>query len=338
MVTKVFQLLLLLSPIVVGANINMDVFDLIFFRTGIIILFMSSLIDKPKRQMPDWVNRIVFGLFGLCIFNIFVHTFAPQVLANTMNIFLAIIGLYTIYVYLDEKSNLIKYILWAGVINLIFMISQRMGFDPIFDKIPQSLPSLAGAFLGNNPRIANYFALIIPFLPLALLPIGFVALFITKQFVILIPLVIILFARLKTVKLKIGFLVIAVLSAILLREHIIQSLKVRLVVWIPVLQAFFDRPLVGYGLGTKILPDTDAYFNSYLSFAIGVGILGLVWFGYVFKNIYKKLHNNKESIALITLVLSMLIEYPIEIIRLWYLIIGIIIMFLLRIRNNEQTV
>ncbi len=335
MVTKIFQLLLLLSPIAIGANIYMDIFDLIFFRTGIIILFMSSLIDKPKRQMPEWVNRIVFGLFGLCVFNIFVHTFASQVLANTMNIFLAIVGFYIVYTYLDEKTNLIKYILWAGLINFIFMISQRIGFDPIFDKIPQNLPSLAGAFFGNNPRIANYFALIIPFLPLALLPIGFMALFITKQFVILIPLVIILFARLKTIKLKIGLIVITVLSAILFKGHILQSLKVRFEVWIPALQAFFDRPLIGYGLGTKILPNLDAYFSSYLSFANGVGILGLVWFGYVFKNIYKKLYNNKESIALITLALLMMIEYPIEVIRLWYLIIGILIMFLMKGKKDE---
>lgn len=334
MVTKVFQLLLLLSPIVVGTNINMDIFDMIFFRTGVIVLFMASLLDKPKRIMPEYINKIIAGLLGLCIFNIFVHTFVPQVLANTMNLFLSVVGFYILYTYIDEKVNLTKFILWAGVINFIFLICQRLGFDPVFEQIPNvnNLPAinLTGAFFGNNPRLANYFALVIPFLPFMLLPIGLVLLFLTKQLVILIPMVIILFTRLKTVKLKIGFLFITALILILLRAHIIQSLNVRLSYWIPALKLFFDRPLIGYGLGTNIFPNLDAYFSSYLSFIIGTGILGFVWLGYVFKNIYKKLGNNKESIALVTLALLMFIEYPIEITRMWYLIMAIIVLALLK--------
>ena len=316
----------------------MDVFDLVFFRTGIIVLFAASLIDKPKRAMPDYINKIILGLLGLCVFNLFIHTFAPQVLAMTMNLFLAIVGLYILYTYLDEKANLVKYILWGAAINLIFLVSQRIGFDPIFDQIPNvnNKPALnqTGAFFGNNPRIANYFTLVIPFLPLIWLPIGLILYFLTKQMVIFIPIVIILFTRLETLKSKIGFLAIIALSLFLFKAHILQSLSIRFAYWKPALEAFFDRPLIGYGLGTKIFPDLDAYFNSYLSFINGVGILGLVWLGYVFKNVYKKIGRNKESIALVTLALLMAIEYPIEHTRLWYLIIAIIVMWLIK-KNKE---
>ncbi len=334
MVTKVFQLLLLLSPIAIGADVNMDMFDLIFFRTGIIALFTASLMDTPKRVMPGWVNKIILGLFGLCLVNIFIHTFNPVVLANTMNLFLATIGFYTVYIYLDTKQDLKKFILIAGAINLIFLLGQRMGFDPVFEETPQGLPNLAGAFFGNNPRLANYFALLIPFLPFALLPIGLILVFITKQVVILIPIIIILFARLKTKKLKIGLLAIVILSAFILRGHIVQSLNTRLNIWIPALRAFFDRPLIGYGLGIRVIPNLDALFNSYLSFIIGIGVLGLVWFGYVFKNIYKKIKNNRESIALIILALLMAIEYPIENTRLWYLIIAILTGFIIKTEST----
>jgi len=312
----------------------MDSFDLIFFRTGIIVLFAASLLDTPKRVMPQYVNKIMVGLLGLCVFNIFIHTFAPLVLANTLNLLLAIIGLHTAYTYIEDKHDLVKYILIAGAINLIFCISQRLGFDPVFEEIPNmnGKPdvSLAGGFLGNNPRLANYFALLIPFLPVFLLPLGLVALFLTKQLVILIPLVILLFFKLRNYKSRIGLLGILGFFVILLRGHILQSLHTRFAVWVVAIKSFFDRPLLGFGLGERIIPNIDALFSSYLSFIVGVGILGLVWYGYLFYNLKDKLKNNRESIALLTLILSMAIEYQIEIIRLWYLIIAIIIMFLIK--------
>lgn len=337
MVTKTFKFIVLLSLISVGANISMDVFDLIFFRTGIIILFMASLLDKPKRQMPEYVNKIVFGLLGLCIFNLFITTFAPQVLAQTMNVFLSVIGVYVLYSYLDEKNSITKYILWAGAINLLFCIGQRFGFDPVFDKIPQNNVNLAGAFLGNNPRLGTFFAMIVPLFPFLFLPVGLLLVLLTDQFVILIPMAIIVFLRIKSLKFKVVFVAILILLCALLHKHVLFSIHTRAEVWLPVLTAFFDRPLIGWGLGTKILPDLDAYFNSYMSFIVDVGILGLVWFWYLFKNIYKKILDNRESVALITLMIIMFLEYPIEITRLWYLIIFIIVMFLIKDSTKTST-
>jgi hypothetical protein len=247
-----------------------------------------------------------------------------------MNLFLAIIGFYTVYVYLDIKQDLKKFILIAGGINLCFFLCQKAGFDPVFEKIPQNCPKLAGAFFGNNPRIADYFALLIPFLSPILLPLSLVVLFISRQFVILIPLLVILFMKLKNNKLRVISVLILILSAIFMRRHIIRSLNTRFDIWAPALKAFFDRPLIGYGLGMRVIPNLDALFNSYLSFIIGVGVLGLVWFGYVFKSIYKKIKNNRESIAFITLALLMFLEYPVEITRLWFLIIAILISFIIK--------
>lgn len=52
--------------------------------------------------------------------------------------------------------------------------------------------------------------------------------------------------------------------------------------------------------------------------------------------LYKLIKLNKESIAIITLAILMMIEYPIETPRFWYLIMAIIIMFLIKGVNSEQ--
>ena len=328
MVTQAFQLLLLLSPICVGADIDMDMFDIIFFRTGIIVLFMASLLDKPKREMPAHINKIVLGLLGLCLASSFVHTFQPIVLHNFLNLFLAIVGFYIVYTYLDEKKNIIKFIIWAGAINLCFSISQRLGFDPIFDKVPQ----IGGGFLGNIPRLANYFTLIITFLPFPFVLASILLVRFTGQLVILIPVTLVIFMKIKDFKKRIIFGAILIIIMIAIRQQIYASLvKTRFIMfWMPALKAFFDRPLIGYGLGNTMVKDAGSVFSSYLQFMIGVGIFGLIWFGYVFKSIYKKIKNNVESIALVTLALLMAIEYPIEMIRLWFTIMAIIVMFLLK--------
>ncbi len=329
MVTKIFQLLLFLSPICIGADIDMDMFDITFFRTGIIVLFIGSLIDKSKRIMPDYVNKIIFSLLGICMANLFIHNFALMVLHTQMNLFLGIVGFYIVYQYWDEKQSIRKCILWAGTLNLAFFISQKLGFNPIFDKMPYI--GQEGAFLGNQPRLMTYFALLTPFLPLWGLLGAFLLGLYTRQIIIFAPITIILFMKAKSKREKIGIGIITLLAMIVLKDKILQALSFRFnMSYKPVLTAFFDRPLIGFGLGIRPIPELEVIGNSYFQFIVGIGLLGAVWYGYVFKNLYKKLSNNIESIALISLGVIMLVEYPLELTRLWYLIMAIIIMFLIK--------
>ena len=334
MVTKIFQLLLLLSPICFGSNINMDMFDIIFFRTGIIALFAAAMIDNPRRTLPGYAGKSIALLLGLCIVNIFIHNFTPVVLHTTMNLFLALTGVFIVYTYYDESKDLRKFILWAGLINLVFFINQKMGFNPIFDKMPYV--GQEGAFLGNQPRLMTYFALITPFLWWPFLIVSLALGIYTQQIIIFAPVAICLFAKLKTGREKIIYGIMILTTMLLLKDKIYAALSFRFnMAWKPVLNAFFDRPLIGYGIGVRIIPELEVVGNSYLQFIIGAGLAGAVWFGYVFKNIYGKLNNNIESIALISLIIIMTVEYPIEITRLWYLIMGIITMWLLKNHSRE---
>lgn len=58
----------------------------------------------------------------------------------------------------------------------------------------------------------------------------------------------------------------------------------------------------------------------------------------MFKILYKKIRMNIESVAVASLVILMLIEYPLEIVRLRYTIMGIIIIFLFKVRENEKII
>lgn len=337
MVTRIFQLLLLISPIAVCADINPDIFDIIFFRTGVMVLFISSLLDKPKRQIPDYLRNLILGLFGLCLFNMYNHPFAQSVLANTLNTFIAIIGFCIVYVYYDDTKNLKKFILWAAFINLILFSMQMLGFDPVYDK--SDFGMLEGGFLGNSARLANYITLIIAFLPIYLLPACIIFGLIIKQYVVFIPVIVILFNRGKTLKSKILITIVVFSASVFLGDHIGGSLKVRInEAWFPVLKAFFDRPFVGCGLGINPVPGSGlgVILNSYIQFIVGFGILGAVWFGYLFRTIYQRIELEDLTTPFVVLLLLMLIEYPVEMMRCWFLIIAILVMQLLKIREVEK--
>ncbi len=304
----------------------MDMFDIVFFRTGTMVLFAASLLDKPKRTIPGSTSILIASLIGISIVNLFIHTFSPTVLHTSMNLFLGIVGFCIVYAYWDDKQSLKKVILLAALINLCLFIFQKIGINPVFDKMPYK--GQEGAFLGNQPRLMTYFALVTPLLNLWLLPLSLILGLFTKQYVIFIPIAVCLIIRSKSFKNRVYIGVLAVLSMAVAYKHIWSSLSFRFnLSWLPALKLFFERPLIGYGLGVGPVPGIEVLGNSYLQFIIGVGIIGLVWFGYAIKTCRKQI---LSSAALLSLLLIMSIEYPIEITRLWYLIMAIVVMALIK--------
>ena len=316
----------------------MDMFDIIFFRTGIIFLFTASLFDKPKREIPREIMLILASLLILSLANLFIYTFHPNILHEQMNLFLGVLGICILYIYLDEKQSLKKPILWAGIINLFYYTLQKIGFNPAFNQMPYI--GQEGSFLGNQPRLMIYFALIAPFFNLwGVIPAIFLGIF-TQQISIFSSVALLLFSKLKFKRERLEFIVLLILAVILLKDKIIQSLIYRFnFSWKPLLTVYFLRPLIGFGMGVRPTKEiVEVGYCSYLQFIIGTGFFGALWFGYVFKVFYKKIRMNVENVAMISLAILMLIEYPLEIVRLRYTIMGIIIMFLFKIKENEKTV
>src|SRR3990167_2667217 len=288
MVSRIFQLLVLFSPISVGTNIGMDMFDIQFFRTGIIALFAGALLDKPKRDMPKELREIIFALLGVVLINLFIHTFAPVVLHTSMNLFLAIVGFCVVYIHWDEKLSLKAPIFIAAGINLAFFLGQKMGVDPVWDILPYK--GQEGAFLGNQPRLMTYFALITPLLPLYLLPVSVALGIFTKQYIIFLPVIVALILKVKLNKIKIIIGIISILAAVISHKHNIDSFLFRInIAWMPALKLFFDRPLIGYGLGAAPVDGLEVFGNSYLQLVMGMGLFGLTWYGYLFKIFYRQI-------------------------------------------------
>lgn len=330
MVTRIFRLLLLISPITIASNINMDMFDIIFFRTGIIFLFMASLFDKPKREIPEYINKIVLGLMGLIMFNLFVHTFAPAVLAFNMTLSLAIIGFYVVYRYIDSDANFTKPIIIAMLINILFYLCQKIGFDFAYNVVPDS--GHFGAFLGNTARLSIYLALIAPLISFLFFPLLLFIGYLTGQYTMIIPIILCLFFRSKSNKIKFLIFILSIIIILIMRNFIMREFMIRINdAWFPVLKLLFERPLIGFGLGVNPpVSGLGVMLSSYLQFISGVGILGLVWFCYTVSSLYKNMVKSLYMLPLLNLLLIMTIEYPIEIPRCWYLIIAILITGLIK--------
>ena len=339
MFTRIFLWILLIQPIAMGADIDMDVFDLVFFRTSVIVLFLASLFDTKKRELPGYAKNLIAGLIGLCLYNIFVHTFAQPVLANTMNLFLGIIAFSLVYCYYDTKKSMVKYMLIAGCLNLILLVLQRVGLDPIFDIIPQNTKYLAGAFMGNSPRLGIYFALLTPYLPILLLPLAILVSIFIGQYTMLIPVLLIVFSKIKNNWHRILGIGVCGVSALFLKSHILRSFALRFNnAWKPGLEYFFDKPLIGHGVGITINKSFLVMSTSYIQIMLGFGILSLVWVGWLIKNIKEDIDFTPAGIGLVSLLILMAVEYPIELPRLRFSIIAIIVMFMLKPKREVENV
>ena len=92
MIDKLFKLILLISPIAYGVNINLTHFDLRFFQIGTIALFVASLFDKPKRDLTILKIPIAL-LLGLVVINSFWHKYQPLDIRCVEDLFFGIIAL-----------------------------------------------------------------------------------------------------------------------------------------------------------------------------------------------------------------------------------------------------
>jgi len=332
MVTRIFQALLFLSPICVGTNINMDMFDITFFRTGIIALFMASLFDKPRREIPQELVLIMISFLGLVFANVFIHTFSPVGLHTSFNLFLAVLGFTIVYTRYNETKGIRNYILAAAALNLVFFIIQKRGFDPVWNVHP--FAGQEGALIGNQPRMITYFALVTSFCPLLFVPISFALGIITKQFTIFIPIAVMLFMRMKD-KARFLYIMALILGLFLIRQHIYDSLAYRFnLAWAPALKIFFKQPLIGLGIGERPFPELGVVGSSYLQFIFGVGVLAVAWYWFAAKQL-QKIRPQGDIAPMASFLLVCAIEYPVETPRMWYLIMGIILCFLLKLQKGK---
>ena len=341
MVDIVLKILLLLSPIAYGVGISLNKFDMIFFHVGSVVLFFASLFDTQKRK-SDIVHVPIISLLGISLLSLFWHNFDSLNLMYFLTTALACLSLITIIRYCKSPTECIKFVIYAAIINIAVYLFQRIGFNPILDLSPQS--ELGGIF-GNAPRLMTYLAVILPFIfrtNIFLFSFCLGLGIINKELGILAIGFILILTKAKRGEHAIALCLAALVGMILLRTQIMTALILRFkIIWSPALTLFFKRPLLGYGLGSCYGIIGDDIFNSYLQFIFNIGILGLVWIGYVLNRLKKFLDwdffsNSMEAFALLAVLFISLIEYPFEIPRIWFTIVAIIGFFVIQNTKEEQ--
>lgn len=329
MVNKILKFLLLASPVAYNSKLPLKQFDIGFFYIGVVLIFVASLFDEPKRKFNE--KYLIASLFGLCLFNIILHSFSLLPIIATSNLLLCVMVLYIIVIYVDSKS-FSKYINIAVVLNIIVWICQYLGWNPIFlcnDYIKLG-SEINGGLMGNVPRLAALLCLTASFQSLWILCMSIIICLITKQTAIFPIVAIMLFMRYKNEKIRTGIIVSFIAVICLFYEKIICSIiTVRFDIWKRVLMSFFTQPIAGYGIGVfpwrDISIDVDrSIFSSLLQFIVGLGILAVVWLGCVLKKIKNGFNLSRENQALVALLILSVVEYPFEIERLWFYCIAII--------------
>lgn len=344
MVDKLLKLLLLVSPIAFTSGIKPEKFEVMFFHFGVIALFMTSLLDIPKRDNIPITREIVLFLF-LCITSTAIHSFQMFSIGTLLNLFLSCFALNLIYKYMGKPKQYYKYITIAAIINIIVYLLQRYYFNFLPFIPANGAINANGGILGTNSRLANYLAIITPtsFSYLwFLIPIVSILLHqIPAIGIFMMVLGVKLCHRIKTEG-DITYKVIgglAFLSAMVFfwcyGKYIHQELNVRLFfIWQPMISEICKAPLIGHGLGSYYAQVGTDPFNTYLAFTYDVGILGLTLIGYTLYRIRKYFDLSIASLSLIAVLSVSMIDYAIEIPRLWLTIIFIIAAFFIK---QEET-
>jgi len=320
MVTNVLKILLLLSPICYLTGVHLQQFDIQFFQIGIMALFGASLVDSPVRQFPR-ENYIMAGLIGLLFINIGLHRMNPVVSINCLHFFMA-------------------------VLNIIVFTLEKCGVHIIFQTIFVDDP---GGLMGNTPRLMTYLGLILPFMLnysifwfLACIACAVVG----TEITLLASAAIVLFLKVKNMYFRLVVVVGSGVGLYLFRESILTSLSSRMTTWVAVLTGFFKQPIAGYGLGIfpyKEFPvgvdpvnTTLTVFSSLLQFVTGIGILGALWLCFVLKKYKSHFTVTPASLSILSLLIFCIVEYPIEIHRIWLTIIAIVGIFIIESKQKEH--
>ena len=345
MVTNVLKILLLLSPICYLTGVHLQQFDIQFFQIGIMALFGASLVDSPVRQFPR-ENYIMAGLIGLLFINIGLHRMNPVVSINCLHFFMASVGLFIVVRYVNNPKSLYPYIVLPAVLNIIVFTLEKCGVHIIFQTIFVDDP---GGLMGNAPRLMTYLGLILPFMLnysifwfLACIACAVVG----TEITLLASAAIVLFLKVKNMYFRLAVVVGSGVGLYLFRESILTSLSSRMTTWVAVLTGFFKQPIAGYGLGIfpyKEFPvgvdpvnTTLTVFSSLLQFVTGIGILGALWLCFVLKKYKSHFTVTPASLSILSLTIFCIVEYPIEIHRIWLTIIAIVGIFIIESKQKEH--
>lgn len=335
MVDKVIKFMLLTSPLIYTSWMTPGRFEMILFYAYAFLLFLASLLDKPKRESA-LVSRGIFCFLLFCFINSAIHSFPTQSIATLLNLTVFCVVLNTVFRYMRPPEKYYRYIRISAIFSIVVYLAQRYWFN----FLPFTAYSLGGTF-GSIQRFANYIALIIPITFAAL---WFILPVIAVMSLSMNPICIyfmMLLSQIKKIPLyrftKIAmFLSASSIIIYLMRSKIMTSIMFRINSFIsPTINSISHNLLIGKGLGSYYANVGNDPYNSIIAFVYDVGIFGLVLVGYGFFKIRKYFDWSIRSLSFVGLILVSMVDYPLEISRLWPTIAFIIAAFF--IKPKEET-
>lgn len=272
---------------------SVSLMQLQFFQYGVVLLFLTALFNKPKREFKDKYLGI---LFALCILGVFLH---PKTIQNFHNILLGFLLYYLVVSYTKNVKTVLKVVVVVALLNTIFSILQFFGtYFPYKSK-----PDIIG-LMSYKSQLGIYQALALPICYainpyLSIIPL--IGLLLSKSITAIIPAIIgmaYLFRR-KIFRLKFSYIYFMVFITLitLLCIKFFQKLSLRFDVWVVTLQMILKKWLYGYGIGTfkyvnsKHIQYDDPY-SLYLEVTHALGILGIIVLIFFLKDKFIGFKNN----------------------------------------------
>jgi len=344
MVNKAVSILLLLSPVLYkyGMKDCSLLFEDYMFFIGTVVLFVSSLMNNPVRELSQ--KWIIISFAGLFLFNVFIHSamflnpgesvIKPYIIKYGRSAMLFIIGIVIMVRYIENVESLYKYIVYAVIINLLVFDLQRLQWFvvPCHDTLP-------GGCMGNFARLSTYLAITLPFVyhcSIYLAPVCVVtSLLIDPQLGCLMSAFIIVFFQFKNQYVRYGLIVLALSLIGYFYIDIFKSFATRLPKWGQGINMLLISPVSGLGFGaigelTQNLNEHSTISNSILQLILEGGIFVCFWLFYTLKEFFKRFDFSIEAIAVLVLLLNSCFEYVFEIKPLWFTLIFTISAFIIK--------
>jgi len=303
-------------------NCHFEDIQLAFFKIGVIILFIVSLFLKPVRNIINpYVNS--FLVLATVVFFFIPEEARLRMIVPYINLFLSVIFFYIIVNYLKDRKIIYKAFSVVIVVNMIFVILQLLGLDPLCITTQGFQNKEPMGLFGFKMNLGAYSSFIMPITSPIILVLCLVLAIISKGWAMWVALTISglvasYFMSKKVFKVLVYLLIpIALFTGFLFIKSpaLQEKVDLRVRVHTPFLKVVCARPWTGYGMGSTsyVAKELDKKINiignigkleevwdDYLDMIIQLGFGALAIMILMIRNVWKEFlrHFDREFLSL----------------------------------------
>lgn len=355
---------LAISPLAYMAGKPMDMFDTMVFQIFAIAIGLLGI----KQNFHSKSFLLATGFLASALASTAFKEFNQIAMFSFVNMFLATNLIMAVSSDEEAVEWIDKNIGWIFILpialNLIVLIWHWMGFNPIIENKTGE----PGGLLGNSPRLCMYLAIVLPFVfdksKLLALIIGFIGVVLKEVYLPFFCMFLFIAkdtfgGKDEDISYYNSFIKFLCLLGFVLapftfyRQKIIESLTIRMDVWLPTLEQSFKSLWFGYGPGVfqHVSPQfvkkiigvgqgfiyADNSFSSIIQIFFSQGMVGLICFGFIVRFFLKHWEADKYDMSLLFLLIMALFEYPFEVPKLWLTICIIVGVKIVKIRTWQNS-